>query len=278
MITDLGRLHIKRFLAGHVGVIADSVAFGLGSTAASTGDTRLNFEFERAAVTLVSYDFINDRLVFKAEMPEEVGGTVYEVGIWSTEQDSRDGGYGSKIISTFDSDTEDWVGGTFTTTARVGDDALLLAPLASATANALLEDVALDLSGYSDADRFLLAYNVGNANTSAVRFRFLTDSSNYFTYTITAPSAGYKISDLAKSAAVVTGTPDWAEINSLQVEVVATGTGSASVTLDGLRIEDTDTNNPDYVLVARQVLGIPFQKEEGRTQEVEFSLAVNISG
>lgn len=275
MITNDGKLHIKRMLAA--APIGRSIAIGLGGAAENVVDTSLNFEIARATVNLVSFDYVNNKLIFKASIPQEFSGKIYEVGLWSSTANSAAGEFTSRLLTTFDSDTEVWTTGTFqTTNARIGANALRLAPLASATATSALGSIFADFSGNSGADKFSIAYFNGNAFVSSLRVRFKTDASNYYTISVATPSTGYQISQVAKSAAVNTGTPSWSTITSIEVEVVATAGGAAAVDFDGLRVEDVDTLNPDYVMVARELLAAPVTKTAGRVQDIEFSLPVTV--
>lgn len=276
MLTNNGKLHIKRYLSEQVGGIGSSISFGVGENPEAATDTIMTLEIIRADVNLVTYDYINNRLVFKAAMPDTFAGKVYEVGLWSLPSNNQAGAYGSKNIVTFDN-IETWSAGALNTTnARVGVDSLRLSPAVSTTMTASNTDVQLDLSGFSNADTVVVGYYVGNAFTSAVRVRFLTDASNYYTFTVASPAAGYRVSSLAKSTAVTTGTPNWATINQIDVEVTSTAGGAAQVDFDAVRVEDLDTVNPDYVLVSRDLLAAPYVKTAGAVQEIEYSLAVSV--
>lgn len=283
MLTTEGRTYIKRYLAGQVPAIAQCIAFGLGSRAESASDTSLQFEFGREQITLTSYDFVNNKVIFKAALDSDYSGTIYEVALYSQLENPVAGLFGSRLISTFDSDSESWVdssgsAATFSTsTARIGGDSLSHTPVAEATTTSTWSDLFLDLSGHSSADVFSLAYNIANTNTSSIVLRFMTDSSNYYTITRTTPGIGYRIDTFTKGSAVATGSPSWENITSVQVATTATAGGAASVAFDGLRIEDVDTISTEYVMVARELLSTPYVKQEGMTQEVEFALAVNIT-
>lgn len=278
MITTAGILHIKRYMAGEVGTIASSIALGVGTSAESTSDTALDFEFERADIILTSFDFVNNRLVFKAVLDADVAGKAYEIGLWTADADDLAGAFGSKLITGFDSLTEEWTNPVWaTTTNRIGSDSLRHAPAASTTASSTLSELFLDLLGNSGADKFLLAYNNGNANCASIQVRLQTDTANYYAFTLSSPATGYNVAEVTKGSLTTTGSPSWDNITGVEVRTTATAGGAASVEYDGLRIEDVDTTNPDYVLVAREVI-TPYTKEEGRSQEIEFYLAVNISG
>lgn len=277
MITTKGKQHIKRYLAHQVGDIARSLSVGAGALSENVAHTALQFEMGRADIILVSYDYVNDKIVFKTTLPQEMSGKIYEVAIWSQTSSTAAGEFTSKVLSSFDSVGEVWSAGSFqTANARLGADALRFTPAASATVVAALTDLFVDLSGNSGADQFTIAYYNGNANVANFKIRFKTDNSNYYTIQVTSPATGYQVSTVAKSAATATGNPSWANITSLEVEVVAGAGGSASIDFDGLRIEDTDTIDPNYVMVAREVLVTPVTKVAGRVMDIEFNLPVTV--
>lgn len=281
MITDEGKIWIKRFMAGQVPAIASSIAFGIGDSAETVGDERLHLEIDRSDIVLTSYDFVNDKLIFKAPIPDFYSGKIYEVAIYSTPENSSAGNFGSKLISSFDEDSEEWITDGVepvyvVTPARVGGDALRHTAPLSTTVSSVLTDLEVDLSGNSDSDIFLVAINNTNTNAANVKVKLKTDDSNYYTLTITTPVAGYSINEITKGAAAATGSPSWADINSIEVTNTANASGTSTVDFDALRIEDTDTINPDYVLVAREVLPVPYVKQEGMVQDIEYSLDITI--
>lgn len=277
MITAQGRRFIKRYLAGQAGSIVGAISVGIGDTAATLNDARLQFEFARVPVAVTGYDFATDELVFKATLDENVVGEIREIGIWTAESNGAPGSQQSLIITSFDSADETWDIETFDATGvRIGVDMMKHTPAASATSASVLTGVDFDFENYSSQDTFVLAYNPENANTDNVKIRFRTDSSNYYEFTITSPSAGYKFHTFVKGSATTVGTPDWSNISEVEVRTTATGGGSASVKFDGLRIEDTDSVAPEYGLVARFVPTLPITKNEGIIQDIEYALPVTI--
>lgn len=286
MITTEGKNHIRRYLAQYTPSIAQSVAFGIGATAESLADTSLALEVVRSPINLITYDFATNKLVYKASIPDDYVGKVYEVGLYSLDVDPAAGGFGSRIITTFDSVTESWVDPTDGTTpaaytavaTRVGANSLSLTPLTSATMTETLRSLTLDLSGNSASDSIIVALNVGNANTDSVTIKFMTDAANYYSYTLgtTVSTAGYKVASFAKGSAVVTGTPDWGNITEIQVSATSAGTGASDIEMDAIRVEDRDTGNLDYVLVARKVLASPVTKVDGQALDLEFTLDITL--
>jgi hypothetical protein len=281
VITDEGRVYIKRYLAGWTPRIAASLAYGIGDTAETSAQRKLQFEIGRADINITAYDFINNKLVFKAQLPDDAYGSIREIGLFSMERNALAGDGDSRLITSFDSGTEAWinpatgVSPSFTTAnTRVGDDSMTLTAAAGQSITAQLDGIGLDLSDNSSADRVVTAANV-SANVASVLVRFYSDSANYYTITHN-PTAGYRFLNYAMSTAVPTGSPSWSNINMISYTLTATAAGAATVDFDGLRIEDTDTPNPEYVMVAREVLPTPFLKEAGRSQAIEFAIDVSI--
>jgi hypothetical protein len=233
----------------------------------------------------VTYDFSTNKLIYRATVPEDYSGKIYEVGLYSTEFDPSPAGGGSKMITTFNSATEAWVDPANGTTAaaftsantRVGTDSLLLDPTASTTVTEARRGLSLDLSGNSAADSFVFGFWVGTAFTSSVVVRFMTDASNYYTFNLTpVTSAGYKLIDIQKGSAAATGSPNWATITELQISATSGAGGNSSVEFDAIRVEDRDADNLDYVLVARKLLTTPITKVEGQAMDIEFTLDVAV--
>lgn len=285
MITNEGSMHIKRYMAGQVPSIALSMAFGVGESPESASDTRLLFEVGRSDIELTAYDFIQDKLVFKSTLDEGFDATLYEVALYSLESNNGAGEYGSRLLFSFDSETETWMQAgspaTYTTAnTRIGANSVQLALAANGSATVSSGGGLTDLGGYSAADEFVFAFFCDNGNVSSIRFRFLTDTANYYDVTVPASSisTGFNVVRILKGAAVPTGIPQWNTITETQVTVSAKNTGSVTVNLEGIRIEDMDTPAADYVMVARSLLALPFDKVSGRIQEVEFPLGVTVNG
>jgi hypothetical protein len=281
MITSAGKTHIKRFLAGMEPDIARAIAFGVGEAPEQLSDTALHFEIGRTDVDLVSYDFTTDRLIFKGVLEEGFDGVIYEWALYSRE-DSSAGAFGSRLVTSFDSDTETWFQGgsaaTYrTTNTRIGNDSVVVTAATSGNTTVSYPDVTMDFSEYSAADNFSFAFYNDNTNLSSIRYRFKTDASNYYDFTLNSGfSTAFNIQTRTKGTATVTGTPNWGTITAIEVTVFSSGAGGASVGLEGVRIEDVDTVDQGYVMIARAVLVTPFAKTAGAIQEVEFPLGVTI--
>lgn len=278
MITARGKTFIKRYLAGQGGAVAGAMSVGIGNKPVALADERMEFEFARVPITVTDYDFVDDKLVFKGTLGEEVEGTMYEIGLWTDEVNSSAANQEGRILTSFDSETEDWDIETFdTVNTRIGIDSLKHTPAASASSASLLTGITLDLGDYTSLDTFTLAYYVSNANTETVAVRLRTDASNYYQFLVTAPAAGYRFVSFQKGTATVVGTPNWSDINEIEIVTTAKSAGSATVQYDGLRIDDVDSVAPEYGLIARFILPVPQIKTEGTVQDIEYALPVNIS-
>lgn len=273
MITPDGIIYLKQFMAGMQSSVAEAISFGISGAAYVSGDP-MGFELDHSSVKLISYSFSEDVLIVKSSLPAEIEGVIYEIGLVSNVSDYSN----SKIISTLDSANEAWVGGTWQTSFnRIGADSLRLAPTASGTLSAKLDDISIDLSDNAGSDKFVIAFNNLNGNTASVVVKFYTDDTNYYSIIWTTPASGYKILKVSKSTATSTGNPDWGNINGLGLSVSATGSGSAQVDIDGIRIQNSNNVDPDYTLIARTVLDTPYTKIAGRSEDIEYRLAVSIS-
>lgn len=278
MITSQGRAFIKRYLAGQSGTLVGAMSVGIGNAAPTLNDQRMQFEFARVPVAVTDYDFANDLLIFKSTLEEEVEGTIYEIALWTDEINSASGNQESRLLTSFDSESEEWDIETFdTANTRIGIDSLKHTPAASGTSASLLTGITLDLGDFTSLDTFVLAYYVGNGNTGSIKVRLRTDSANYYEFTVNTPTSGYKFTSFQKGTATVVGTPDWSDISEIEVRTTAGAGGSASVQYDGLRIEDVDSVAPEYGLIARHVLASPIVKTEGTVQDFEYALPVSIS-
>lgn len=278
MITTLGKNHIKRYLSRDVATIGGAISCGIGTAAESADDTSMHFEIARVDVHLTAYDFVSDRLIFKASLPVGMAGSIHEVALWSLSSDATAGNYGSKALSLFEP-AEGWAG-TFGGGAfggRYGTDSLALTAAANTTSTDTREQFVIDLSGYSSADTFKLAYETTTAFSSSVFVRFLNDTSNYYQFSHSPGGVpGYHIASWTKSSATVTGSPSWSNINAIVVGTTAAAGGVSTVYLDALRIEDVDPFNTEYVMVSRNVLTAPITKLASKTLDIEYSMVINI--
>lgn len=273
LITTEGKKAILRYLAGHSGAFVRSLAVGTGTTAAALADTKLLFEVARANVSVTSPDYITQKLVFKATLPQEDEFAIWEIGALTVSETDL---YG-RMLLTFDSETEAWSVGTFQVdTSRIGADALRVNASANTTVTSNLPDIFLDTDDFKDNDRFSLAYIPVDANLNSLKIRLKTDAANYFEYTIPTLTAGYKVESWTKAQMTKTGSPVWSSITSADLIVQAKVGGATNVDFDALRIDAAVIPNPEYALVSRTVLGAAVIKTSVSQMDVEYTVDVTI--
>lgn len=284
VVTTLGKKAIADYLAGIIPDWAGSIAVGVGSTAATTSDKRLVFETTRSSVSskVVSYGGGTagaHRVIVKSSLDSDIAGTFSEMGVFSLDRNDALGNYGSTMISMADStetwqqyNGSDWVtnpNSPDTTNEKNGTDAVVLTSSGSAV-RYRLSGLDINLAEYASTDLFLFAAKVNAGSLTTMVVRFNTDDSNYFTYTTpTFATSTYGVTSYAKSNWSAVGSPSWSNITS--IEFTVTGT-SLSMIIDGIRIEEVENANPDYVLVSRTILGSPIIKSSGSLLEVEYYL------
>ena len=105
-----------------------------------------------------------------------------------------------------------------------------------------------------------------------------SEASKYYEATVTPSSGtGYKISDDIPLSTFFAGAtspaPDVSNINQIGIVVTASGGGSTTVGLDGLRINDEDTFDPVFGIISRTSNTSPLiSKLAGRQVDVEYRL------
>ena len=282
MITNLGKVHIKRFLAGWEPDLARSIAFGVGDSNEVATQDRLDYEIGRTDISLITYNYIEDKLVFKGVMDETFDGVIYEVALYSSEAGPAST-VGSRLLLSFDSETEFWTQGGLpatygTTNTRIGNDAMMISLNASTSATATYSDIFIDLSGYTSADTFSFAFHSAWPNVSSIVYRFYTDALNYYSVTVPGGSigTGFNIVNIPVAQAVPTGVPRWSEITKVDVVATANADGAVLLQMEGVRVEDRDNTDIGQIMIARTKLATPFTKVAGTIQEVEFPLGVLI--
>lgn len=279
LLTTEGKRLILRYLAGQSPALAAAIGLGVSSVAASASDIILGFEIERVAVSLKNADYTNNVVLFKGTITQDEAFSIYEAGLWSAATNDLSGEFDSRLITTFDTDLEEWTNVTVDTTAnRTGPDAVRVNAAISSTTSPRL-DVDMDLSGYSANDTFYLAFSKPNNNISTIKLIFqdiVSGGSLSLTKTVSALPTGYNILTFRKGDFTSSGTISWDSISRFGFDVTAGGT-AGYVILDGLRVEDLDTPNPDFVLVSHTVLGSPLVKTDVAPMDVEYALDFSVT-
>ena len=296
MITKFGKRFLIDFIAGNSNFDSKDLAIGIATgTQLPEADTntRLGFEIYRMPVSLSSINIESDGSggfnyysIFKTTIPQDISGVVTEIGLYPGFRKSINF-YDSKFITAFENNTL-WVdssgnspglesnssnGTTFV--SKIGEN-MVRFNVTQSTSKEYKNTIALlDLSGYSVNDSLTLAYKKADNNTSKIRVKFYSSSSAYY-YADFTPSGSNedKVQSVLMSNLFsnIVGSPDLTNITSIGIEVTAGSGGNTVVYFDGLRVNDEDTFDPQYGLIARHVLTTPLKKPSGRPVDIEYKL------
>jgi hypothetical protein len=291
ILTKYGKRYITEYLSGQSSNPLKDIAIGIGSTMATVNDTQLGFEYYKARVTLSSPDIQTSALtglttygvVYKATLPPEVSGIINEIGLYpSVTLGSTD--YSSRSISNFESG-QYWLDDSGLSVSTVSSPTPLIGtyyiPITatSSSSKKYSYDLNLDLSGYSANDSMTIAYNQNDTNLDYIFVRAYSSVSDYYEIRFAGDlSIGTKIKSLTLnnlySSTYGSGTPDNTSITRVSVGVKAKSSGSSTVLMDGLRINDEDSFRSDYGLISRSVLLSPITKSLGRQMDIEYRLGL----
>ena len=278
LLTTEGKRLIQRYLAGQAADIGGAIGLGVGETAATVGDARLTFEVDRAIVSLKNVDYTNSLIVFKTSIPQEVVYKIYEAGLWSTNINSVNTEFSSKLLTNFNLDIESWTNVVVDTTiARTSATSVRIDAGSNLTTSPRLM-VDCSFNGYSVSDSFLLAFQKINANITDIALTFENETGGSFKFnkSIAALPIGYNVLAFDKGNFTAAGIVSWDAITKIGVDVKASAT-AGYVILDAIRIEDVDTINLDYALVSRSVLSTPLTKTNIAPMDIEYALEFNIT-
>ena len=300
LITKFGKRFITTLLAGNVSLNKQDLALGIASgTDYAVADTnsRLGFEFFRVPVSFGSVDIVTDPstayyTVYKATIPQDVVGIIKEVGLYPGSRISANT-FDSKFLADFEINYK-WYDkdnstlnpelklvATDSSAPRIGSNfiehAFIVGDTSSTTREFKYDVGSLDISGYSVNDSLTLAYNRANTNSSQIKIKFYSSATDYFFGTISPSGTGNKIDTISMSNVFTNqvGTPDASEISTIGVEITRTSAAtSATIFLDGLRINDEDTFDPVFGLISRSALPTPLTKIAGRPVDIEYKLTI----
>jgi len=298
MITRFGKRFLTNYLAGNADFGQKELAFGIGSTAASADNTRLNFEFYRVPVTIGSIDITNTgteqspvyvyKAVYQATIPQDVAGVVSEIALYPASRTSRNN-FDSNFITQFDNNllwTDSNSGNpqlqlnTSQLVSKIGENMVYVQTSASTVKEYTTPLGVLDLSGYSVNDSIAIAYKKADNNVSKIRLKFYSSTTQYCFVDFTPEAMGATpdkiqsttLNNLFSNTSAT--PPDFKNIIKLGVEVTANSSGTTTVYFDGIRINDEDTFDANYGMISRSVLtgGDIITKTSGRQVDIEYKL------
>jgi hypothetical protein len=280
MITKFGKRFLTNFVAGNSSFSSKEMAIGIATGteyALSDTNSRLGFEFYRVPIRVGGIDIdssvspVKYTVIYSATLPTNIAGKINEIGIYSGQSYSRNL-YESKFISNFELPYQ-WSPEPELdqTNSRVGDSSLTFTSNAAAPKEYTYLLDSMDISGYNPLDTLSLSYKANDANLSSLKVRLYSSDTDYLEFTFTGHSVGNNIKNLNMSSGVSTGTFNPQSVVKLGIIVTPT-TAQTSVSMDGLRINDEDTFDPEYGLIARSILDSTLIKVIGREAAIEFKL------
>ena len=280
MITKFGKRFLSNFVAGNSSLASKEMALGIATSVEyglSDTNSRLGFEFYRVPIRLGGIDIdtsvspVKYTVIYSATIPTNIAGKINEIGIYPGQSYSKNL-YESKFISNFELPYK-WSPepALDQTDYRVGDSSLIFTSNGAAAKEYTYDLGDIDLSGYNPSDTLSFSYKVNDANLSSLKVRLYSSDTNYLQFTFTGHSVGYNIKNLNMSTGVSTGTFNAQSVVKLGIVVTPTST-QTSVSMDGLRINDEDTFDPEYGLIARSILDSTMIKVIGREAAIEFKL------
>ena len=296
MITKFGKRFLTDYIAGNADFNNKDLALGIATSsdlAAADTNTRLGFEFYRLPVTLTSIDIqsngsggYNYFAIYKSTIPQDISGVITEIGLYPGVRKSTNF-YDSKFVTSFENNTT-WFDSSNgnpqlkpnTTspsfTAKIGESMVQVDVLASSSKEYKNSIISLDLSGYSVNDSLSIAYKKVDNNLSKIRVKFYSSDTQYYYADFTpASGSGDRIQNVSMSTIfgnVSSPAPDPTNITKIGIEVTAGAGGPTTVYFDGIRINDEDTFDPQYGLIARSILTTPLTKSSGRPVDIEYKL------
>ena len=296
MITKFGKRFLTDYIAGNADFNNKDLALGIATSsdlAAADTNTRLGFEFYRLPVTLTSIDIqsngsggYNYFAIYKSTIPQDISGVITEIGLYPGVRKSTNF-YDSKFVTSFENNTT-WFDSSNgnpqlkpnTTspsfTAKIGESMVQVDVLTSSSKEYKNSIVSLDLSGYSVNDSLSIAYKKVDNNLSNIRVKFYSSDTQYYYADFTpASGSGDRIQNVSMSTVfgnVSSPAPDPTNITKIGIEVTAGAGGPTTVYFDGIRINDEDTFDPQYGLIARSILTTPLTKSSGRPVDIEYKL------
>ena len=308
MITKFGKRFLTEYIAGNSSFSTKDMAFGIGTTAATQDDTRLEFEFYRLPVSLGSIDIqTNDSgspilardgvttipayssiyyAIYRTTIPQDISGVISEIGLYPGQRASTNS-YDSKFITSFENNYT-WLDSSSNSPqlkannttepflSKIGEHMVQFDVAQSTSKEYTNSIVNIDLSGYSVNDTLTLAYKKKDNNVTNIRVKMYSSNTQYYYADFTPTSGiGDKIQSISMSnvfSNISVVAPDPTNITKIGIEVTAGSGGSTAVYFDGLRINDEDTFDPSYGLISRRVLPTPLQKPSGRPVDVEYKL------
>jgi hypothetical protein len=289
VITRFGKRFLTNFIAGNTSFKNKDIALGIGSTAATELDTRLQFEFYKAPVSFGSIDIqwneatssYTYTVIYSAKIPASITGLIKEVGLYPS-SDSNKTFYSDQVLNSFDDQTQ-WTNsgvsaGISTLYSRVGPTTIYWSTTGNTSKEYKYFMSPKDMSGYSVNDSLALSIYQLDNYLNKVRVKFYSSDTEYYYVDLTPSSSiGYDIpySLLTNLFTNKVGSPNLSLINQIGIEIFPESGQDTTVHFDGLRINDEDTYDINYGIISRSILSSAITKIAGRSVDVEYRLQLS---
>ena len=283
MITLFGKRFITSFLAGNKVFDKKDIAIGIAKNseyALSDTNSRLGFEFYRLPVKFGGIDIdtsvtpITYKAIFSTTLPTNLAGKINEIAIYPGLRTSVNS-FDSRFITDFES-IYSWTPepAIDQVNYRIGNSSLVFTSngVAAKEYISIVED--FDISGYSNFDTLSFSYKANDANLSSVKVRFYSSDVDYYQFNFTGHSLGWNIKELDFASMSTSGSPSKSKISKVGIVVTPGLVAATSICVDGLRVNDEDTFDPSYGMVARSNI-TEIEKVAGREMLLEYKLDLN---
>jgi hypothetical protein len=282
MITKFGKRFLIDFIAGNRTFFDKVLAVGIAKNSEYElvdTNSRLGFEFYSVPVLFGGIDIDTSVVpytytaIYSTKLPTNLAGKINEIAIYPGRRSSSNT-YGNQFITTFESAFE-WMPSPVLnqTDYRVGNSSLDLSSDGVSEKEYIATIPNFDMSGYSNFDTLSFSYKVNDSNLAEVKIRLYSSVVDYYEFNFVNHIVGWNIKDIQIADMISNGNPDPSLISKVGVMVVPVGS-STSITVDGLRINDEDTFDPAYGMIARSNID-EVEKVAGRELTIEYKLDLN---
>ncbi len=279
MITKFGKRFLIDFIAGNRTFFDKVLSVGIATNSEyplSDTNSRLGFEFYSVPVLFGGIDVDTSTTpytytaIYNTKLPPNLAGKINEIALYPGRRLSANS-YDNRFITTFESPFE-WSPSPVLNENdyRVGNSSLDLSSDGATEQEYIATIPSFDISGYSNFDTISLSYKVNDSNLSSVKVRLYSSASDYFEFDFTNHSLGWNIKDVSFADMSSNGSPQRSDISKIGI-VVVPNTSEASITVDGLRVNDEDTFDPAYGMIARSNV-TEIEKVAGRELIIEYKL------
>ena len=260
----------------------------MNSSSPSLTDSILQYEFSRSPIILKSYDTSTGEIILKSSFPAILVGQIFELGVFSYNNNPFSNGYDDKIIFNFD---ESWYNTSTASSASVSNSGRVGASnylvYASTSAN-IYTTSTIDLSGYSSSDYIEFLYNVTTLQSGTRAASIVFTDSQYPTagtavlsMNINTASLGYqKYSDSYGS--LVKTLNFNGKLSKINL-ILEGGSKTSVLQIDSAKIRDVALSDENFCLVSRALIGITsgststdyFTKEYGAEMDIEYRMTIS---